>query len=252
MPLQERFLKIMQNQFHTRRKKNPRYSLRAFGKSVGLSSGAISGVMRGELKISADRVEKIIPQLALSSREENQLLALMGKNKASIRKQISSEGHELLTDWVYIAVLFSFDMDASDLSPAAIARRLQIPELKVEVVIMDLLAKKMLEKNAQGRIFRTPHHFAVGDGPPSAVIRQAHRVNLELAQKALETIPAERRDFSSLTFAGTREDLELVRNEIRHFYSKVSALMENPPKNEVFRLSISLFPLNFDPNEVSK
>ena len=64
---------------------------------------------------------------------------------------------------------------------------------------------------------------------------------------AIDQVPMEQRDFTSLTFLGSSKHLEEVRQEIRRFHERVKTIFETggEENDEIFRFSVALFPMRF-------
>jgi uncharacterized protein (TIGR02147 family) len=78
---------------------------------------------------------------------------------------------------------------------------------------------------------------------PSTAIRKYHRDNLVKAAEALEEVPVELRDFSSITMATCSEKVGQARELIRKFREELSDLMESGDRETVYTLAVQLFPV---------
>ncbi|MGE3261021.1 MAG: TIGR02147 family protein [Bacteriovoracia bacterium] len=222
--------------------------MRAFAKKIGLSAGSLSDTFQGKSKwkLRPERAAEILEKVSIGSSVRNRLLAQMGKSPQFPKRNLAAADYEILTDWTYYPILFSFDLPAEGRQPKAIAKRLGLSEEKVGAVIEDLLRRELLVKAKNGEIGRPESVLKTTDGPPDEIIRQFHDMNLSLSRKALAEIPAEERDFASSTFVGNEKQISLLREEIRKLYEKASALMDDGENNTtVFRFSTQLFPMEF-------
>jgi len=66
--------RILSERFAGMRERNPRFSLRAYAKRLGLSPGATTEILRGKRRISAKIVLRIAEKLQLEERERQVLL----------------------------------------------------------------------------------------------------------------------------------------------------------------------------------
>lgn len=240
----EKFFKAFRDNYDRKKQKNHRFSYRAYAKQTGLSIASISDIMTGSSSISRERAIEVIPKLRLPVKEKNQLLAVLGQIEEVPREIFPEDDFEFITDWRNLAVLFLFDL-AEVPDSKQIAERLKISPSQVEDIIKNLLAKELIKK-IDGKFVKTQKHFMSGDNPiPSEVVAKSHLNGLEVNRLALNEVPPFERDFTSMTFAGSKSDIELARKEIRDLYSKIIALMGSPPHDEVYRLSVALFPINF-------
>lgn len=247
MEWQSLFVETLNHQLEAQRAKNPRYSLRKFARVLGVSPGGLSEVLKGRLPLSAERASHITSLLELNSRTRERLLAMMGQPlKRQARTLNENEEHILLTDWRALAILHLFDLEDFAKTAANIGERLALPESEVQTILSSLVDQGFLRSSAQGLTRAPEDNLQTSDGPSKQVIRRFHEENLKVAALALKDVPAESRDFTAITFSGNSEQLELVRAEIRALHERVSAIMGGVlPHQEIYRLSVSLFPLNF-------
>jgi len=65
--------------FNERKEKNPRYSLRAFARSLGVSSGQLSEILSGKRPLSHKLARRISIALALTDEESQKLIHLVSQ-----------------------------------------------------------------------------------------------------------------------------------------------------------------------------
>lgn len=242
------FSKVLSDQFETLRKRNPKFSLRAFSRKTGLSIGPLSDVLKGRQtwNLTPKRAAEILSKLEIKPSIKNKLLVQMGEQPMHKKENLKASDYGILTDWTYYPILFSFDLPARLRHPSAIAKRLGISEEKVATVIEDLLQRKLLMASPDGTIERPEVFVSTADGTPNELIHKYHQVNLEISKRALQEQPVSKRDFTSLTFAGNESQMAFLREEIRKLYEKASSLADGgEDKDAVFRLSVQLFPMEF-------
>lgn len=226
---------------------DPSLSLRKIAKKGLISPGSLSQLLNNRPKwnLSPAKAMEILRNLEVDENRRNYLAALTGGEIALSRTPVPTEDYGILKDWVYIPVLVSFDLSPRP-TPNELAKKLSVDVGRIESAIEFLLSRGYLKKEADGTICRHSDHWDVAGGPPNEAIRLHHRSGLEVAAKALDEVPAERRYFTSIVFAGNRENIEYVKEEIEKLLARASAIMEKtPPSNELFKLSVNLFPLDF-------
>lgn len=243
---EKRFVQILHRHFEQMRIKNHRYSMRAYAKKLGVSIGTLSEVLRFKLRLSTDRAIKIVSKLELPLKEYNRLLSLMGRSAEIEKRQLLEGDQEILANWIHRAILYSFDLDGERPSISALADRLRLTPAEVAVKIDELLAKNFLQKDASGQVYRPQQYWKTADGDGGEFVRRSHLSNLALTEKAFKEVPVAERDFTSLMFAGNHRQLEFVRAEIRSFYDRLLLIMEEPPRDQLYQMSISLYPIQFD------
>lgn len=83
--------------FNERKEKNPRYSLRAFARSLGVSSGQLSEILSGKRPLSHKLARRISIALALTEEESSKLIHLVSQQSqfleaaGSNSRQLSEE-----------------------------------------------------------------------------------------------------------------------------------------------------------------
>lgn len=207
----------------------------------------MSEIMRGSKrwKLTTERALRILEKMDVSPREKNYLKVLMGESPSIERKTLSTEDYDTLADWTYVPILMSFDVSTSPWSIEEKARRFGVSEEKVKQVVDDLLRRGLLESSPDGGLRRVDAYGELSDDAPKELVRKFEEASLELSKKALEEIPPDNRHFTTMTFAGSRKKMELLRQEIRQFHDKARALMDCDECDEVYRINISLFPFDF-------
>lgn len=249
MQWETELIQIMKTELQRRQSENSRYSLRKFAKDLNLSPSGVSNLFKGRFDLSIERAKDLIPKLRLPNSLEEKLRLSMGLKVERKIVEISPEHSFLLQEWIYFAVMHFFDLDTTDKSPEAIARRLAVDIPVVQQALEKLLTEGFLKKNEDGSVYKPEIHWQGGDGGPIAteIIRAHHRENLRVAIRAIDLIPKEQRDVSTITFCGNPELMNQIREEIRCLHQKVSAMMEHSSSRaEVYRLSVALFPLTLE------
>lgn len=243
MKSQEYLRKLLLARFVRGRAKNPNYSLRAFAQSLGQSSSAISEFLRGKRRISQSLALKILERGKFSEAEVAELCSCFEteRSRRSERVVLDSERFRMISEWHHFAILSLLETEGRP-TDAVIAKRLGVPEQKVKKALGLLHRLQMIERRADGR-FHPTGYFASADGVSDAAIRRSHFGDAKLAQEALQRLPVELRDFTSLTFAADPANLPKARKLIRDFRDRLCRLMENGAKKEVYKLTIQLFPL---------
>ncbi|MGZ3696220.1 MAG: TIGR02147 family protein [Bdellovibrionota bacterium] len=236
----------LQESFDLGKERNPRYSLRAHAKKIGISSSALSEVLQGKRNLSRAKAREIMDRIAIPESKREHFRTLLCETSVSERKAKLPFQDLLLSDWLYLAVLHFFDLDIPAKSPSVIARRLSVPKEKVESVINTLLEAGLLIKNSQKKIERNSSQMKTSDGPSNESVRKFHRDGLALAQKALETQGSETRDFTSLIFVGDPDSLEEARKKIREAYQEVMIAVSGKKRTELYKMSVSLFPMRWE------
>ncbi len=238
-------------------KVNPRYSQRGFARSLGLSPGELSEILRGKRKLGLKGALKISRAMGLNPAETKHLLHLAQVEKSkewNIETRLTVEPAPLsanslnddvvalLSDWFYFAVLNLVDTREFRWNSIWIAKRLGITRMQAKVA-MERLLRLGLVKKENGRFQCSNDVVLSTAGVPSEAIRQLHRQMLKKALDALDFQPVNERDITGVGFACDPNDIEAIRREISEFQDKLTSKYRKGKLSEVYHLEVALFRL---------
>ena len=188
-------------------------------------------------------------KLDLPEAKKTRFLVSMGELYPQKKVLVVQSDQDFLADWLHRAVLHYFeveDLDRSSKVTERIAKRLHVSIGDVEKCVAILIKKNLLTRQESGRFEKPTQFWETSDNLTNDFVRKHHLSNLEASRRALLQTPTDQRDFTSLMFAGTRHQLEELRAEIRKFYDRALAIMEDGEKDEVFQISVNVYPLGID------
>ncbi len=241
--LPQSFRLFLQSEFRRRRRVNPSYSLRAFARFLGLESSRLSKILHGKRPASA----KLIPELGhrLGLRQE-QIFHFLAKSKdRPSYQQLSLDLFQTIEDWRHYALLELMKLETFRPHPSWIAKVLQVslPEVREYIERLERV----------GLLSTRPEWSDLSAGFSTHIISeqettQAHRRTqkeiLALAAHALDEVPMEMRDQSSMMMATSHKKLKEAKKRITKFRRELCDFLEDTDqKDSVYQLSISLFPL---------
>jgi uncharacterized protein (TIGR02147 family) len=247
------YIKKLKSELCGRQRKNPNYSLRAFAKTLNISSGSLSSILKEKRPIPMPVALKFAKTLQLTPNERAAFLQSaagqkglkdLAKFRVSDQKQtLLDETHfKIISEWEYFAFLSLLDTDSFQSDTTWIARRLGISSLQAEQIIADLASANLISvsKSAIAKRFES---LKTSEDVRSQGIQKSHHDTSAKAMKSLDELDPELRDFSSITMGFDLERMDEAKNLIREFRKRFGELMESGQKNEVFRLSIQFFPM---------
>ena len=250
--------KILVTKYEGLRSKNPHYSRRAFSKKLGLSAGAISELFNGQRKVSAKLAERISQRLALDPQERAELFELFPKK---IRRpkhkpmdstrdsmdpnylQLSADQFRVIGDWYHFAILTLMRSKGFKSNVNWIANRLNLSLNVTKTALERLKRLDLVQEDQQGKLTRSKTRYRTSDDVANTSVRRAHSEYLNRAQNALDTLPVDQRDFTSLMLTLSPHQLPRAKEMIRKFQDDLAAELEASPRPEVYQLCIQLFPL---------
>lgn len=228
--------------------KNGRFSMRAYATRLGLDSSTLSKILRGKRTITQEMFEHLSARLALGGEQKNRLLQSAyqqhGASQARTFQPIAQDVFKVIGDWYHFAILEL--MQTRNFRPDArwVARRLGLSTSVVHAALQRLVRAGYLKM--QGRTWTDQvGNTSTGDpGEDKAAFRKLQAQLLEKATEALEAVPFEKRDQSSLTFAVHPSRLPELKQRLDEFRRSIAHLAESDDDREaVYCLLLSLFPV---------
>lgn len=242
-------IELLLQKFNEGQLKNPRWSQRAFAQKLGVSSGALSEIMKGKRSISSPLKKKMASILQLSPNEQ---IDFFGDDIPEHLKparqeyfRLSVDQFHLISDWWHFAILNLIKTKGFKANHEWIAERLDMP-IKVISETWDRLFRLGHLKRVQGKVQREHPRIETTDDFFDLSIRRAHVEDLKLIEKSVINGSTENRDHTSMTVVINKKNMKKAKELIRSFqdqFSKEVEIKDNELGDEVYRLSISFFPL---------
>jgi uncharacterized protein (TIGR02147 family) len=241
------YQKILINELQSRREKNPRFSLRAFARILEMSPAHLSCLINGKKNLTPKQAQKIASRINLSESECQDLVQdLAGFRKKDFRlpelQILHDDDFKLISDWYHFAIL-SLGKLPNRANAQWIANQLEI-DPGVAWDAFHRLQRLGLLNVKNGRFSQTSKPLTTKPDLPSQAVRKYFAQTLQVAASKLESVPVDKRDFSSVTMAIHPSKLAEAKKMIAEFREKLYAELEssrNP--SEVYTLSIQLFPI---------
>lgn len=241
----------VKNRFDTLRIRYPRYSLRAFAKKAGVSPATLSLVLQGKRKVSKKLAQQLSDKLNFDPQERSEVFRpYLDKKSKSFHAQVSPEyvqltvdQYQLISDWRAFAILNLIKTKNFKNDVSWMARRLAISTDQVNETIERLLRLEMLERKGN-ELLRTTVKYRTTEDIANSSLHKSHQQTLDLAHASLENDAVDQRDFTWVTFAMDSKKISEAKTLIRKFQDELYSLVsENAEPDEVYRLSVQLFPL---------
>lgn len=233
------------NEFQT---KNPRFSQRAFALRLGVTSGALSGILSGKRQVSAKMCSKLLDHLGTSEGKKQEILRLFewSKNQDSIsinRKELSDDVFSKISTPGHFNVLTLLQTENQFFSEKEIQSRIDLSREDIQQILQDLLEVRCIYKNEVGRYLANPDTVIFGDTTAKESIQQFHCDTMDEAKKMLRSVELELRDFRSLCIPAAPEKVEQIKDIIKKFRDEVTNLMGQGKATEVYKLNIQFYPV---------
>jgi len=244
MPVQ----RLLVRELTARKEKNPLFSLRAFARQLKISPAQLSLLINGKKKLSPKLAEQFIDRLGLNTSEALDLVDESSPLKQKLRSPrselqiLTEEEFSLISDWVHFAILELAGLKKNRATSRWIAEKLSIDSTRA-LDALHRLQRMGFVKVTEGRMEKTTKPVTTTTDIPSAAIRNFHKQNLDLAREKIDSIPADLREFTSITTRVNLKNLKRVKRLINEFKHRMNEELEDDKATEVYTLAIQLFPL---------
>lgn len=248
------FRLYLQHELVRRCRANSRYSLRAFASSLRINASTLSQILRGKRTLTPAQRSKLGMRLGLSPLEMAKFRDQKEKEPiprdrslASLRdaQELTLDVFQVISDWYHYAIFELVTVKGFNPSPRWIARKLGVSVAEVSAACERLMRIGLLVVAKNGKWLQGPPLVTTTGTPFTAVaLRKLQAQVLSMAQDAMENIPMEFRDQSSITMAINSERLNEVKTRIKIFRRQLcDDLQKDKKRDSVYQLGISFYPL---------
>lgn len=260
MEEQVAFQRLLNERFIEAKKKNPRFSLRAFARQIKLNPGALSAIMNGKRAVSHKLVARVAERLYMDPQERSELLMRFprvrrsfsrafkgGGNPLSARNmqylELSAAQYRVIGDWEHYAILSLMNTVGFRNEVPWIAERLGISKVRTTLAVKRLISLGMIQTDESGFWQRSVPRYRSTDDVADLAIQKSHEQALELAKESLTKDDIAVRDHTAITMAIDPKQLPRAKELIRQFQDDISELLESGSRREVYRFTTQLVPV---------
>lgn len=238
-------------QFNTRKKKNKRYSQRAFARLIDINPGRVNQYFSGERQISKSVAQQISNKLGLDDEQAAYFIYLCEFDRQKKREPrprlLLDDELALVVEWHHFAILSLISTKDFRLDHQWIAERLGIPE-KIVDSSLERLERIGMIKITNGAVEKTPISLTTTEDIPNQFLQMSHQDSLRYIIDNIAHVPVEKRDLSSITLAIDDRKLKEAKELIRTFRRRLARMISVGKRNQVYTLNIQLFPLSKEPS----
>jgi uncharacterized protein (TIGR02147 family) len=240
------------------------FSFRYIALKTGLDASFYVKVLNKQKHISDSAIPKLVDFLRLSKRESEYFAVLVRFNKAKrpeqermyfekllalrnpVSKTLEKDKYDYFSSWRNVAVweelkVISFKGDFADLA-ARLNPAISLSQAKASVRLLEKLGMVVREKNST---YRVTDEFVSSDGVTRAMAVRAFQKEVGLlAANAINRIPREQRDISTLTLSTSAACLEAIRERLTEVRQEIMEMVKKDgAAEEVYQLNFQIFPL---------
>ena len=245
----------LQRELLRRCKANPHYSMRAFARTLRLESSVLSKILRGRRSVTPQTLRQIAGRLNLSPDQMNRFQGMLVERRGRRQRpaasppnyaQLTVDSFQVIADWYHFAILELIAIKGFEPKAKWIARKLGISVSEANAAVERLQRLGMLAVGPDGKwLDRSGQVTNIHGDFTNAAHRMLQKQILEMAIRAIENVPLERRDNTGMTMAIDPSLLPEARQRIKKFRRGLCAfLQKNKNKTAVYQLGIALYPLS--------
>lgn len=230
-----------------RRARNPKYSMRAFARDLGLSAGRLSDILTGRRIPGKELTKRISESLKFTDAEFQYFSDLIERHRVIHSEkagahQLRDDEFAIVADWEHFAILNLMGTAVFRSEIPWIAERFGISELRVQSAL-ERLKRLGLVAVEGNQLIAVHSKVTTTHGVPSQAIRTHHQQMLEKGAQSLLQDDPEFRDITSIALAVDPSKLDEARKVIRDFRRKIASVLHEGERSEVYALNVQLVPL---------
>lgn len=259
----------LRDHYQARKERDAFFSYRHMAARTGVDAGWIAKVLAGQEHLSRRSLGAFAELCGLSGRESEYFAALVLLSKAKgtqeradafdrvmalkspARATLGERQLAFYSRWWHAPIRTLLSLLGRGASAERISRLLhpRVSAAEVESSIRLLSDLGLVRQNPSGWELVDAFVTSPPEGARAAVRNYQAQV-LDLAKEAIESIPPDRRDFSTLTLSFDSDDIALVQERLaalRDSLIQLSAEAKHP--DTVYQINLQVFPLSH-PGEV--
>lgn len=258
----------MRSRYEERKKNQPHFSYRFMAMKLEMDAGQLVKILQGKLHLVPQKIPAVAKLFGLDARSERFLDALVRFSKATGTQEISrrwdeiqslkevqsrelqQDQYEFYSTWLPTAVRGVLSLGEPDQTPKTIGARI-VPRTDASEVerALNVLSRLGLIVMDDAKRWTLAHkHIRTGDLWREKTVRHFQTDTMRLATEALESVPAKRRDISTLTLTLAEKDLPLLKERVAEFRRDLVRLAEeSDPADSVYQVNVQVFPMTSEP-----
>jgi cyanate lyase/DNA-binding transcriptional regulator YhcF (GntR family) len=239
------FRDYLSDVFLERLKKNPKYSIRAFARSIEIDQSLLSKYLNRKRNLSEQSIRKIGQKLGLDDQTVSKFLPFKTRlDQESRFKNLSEDTFEIMAQWHYFALMELTEIEDVK-SVKDMSDRLGMDLETVIESLKKLQYVGLLDEDENGKWFQTEKDLSWANTTSTSEARRIYQKRILLkAVQAIDEVGIDERDNTSIVLACDKKLLPVIRQEFAQFRSKLNQyVQDNGNYTDVFQLCMAFYPL---------
>lgn len=243
------FQGYLRSELIRRCRSNPRYSLRAFAKNLGMDNSTLSKIINGKRPVGEKTIRSISEKLGLREKEITKFIgsADFDKKFAMAEYEILSDDiAAFISDWYYYGILELIRVDDFKFSNKSISKALGISVHEAKDAIERLVRLNLIAVDGETVTDLTSGRSTnISSQASSFARRNQQKQILQKAIDAIDDVSVDLRNNTSMTFAIDSSKLQEAGEAIQKFRRQMGHLLSRDEKrDQVYNLAIALYPIS--------
>ncbi len=253
--------------FAVLKSENRFFSYRYVGQRVGMDHSVVVKVLQGKRHLTPEQSKSFAELLDLDKSATAYFLALVDYGRAekdsdirrafeallllrpAMQRSLEATHYAFFQRWYHVAIrslLDYYPFDGQDY--AALARQLTpvVSENQARESVELLLSLGLVAPSPEGLIRPADSHLSTGERWISAAVQSYQKEVIRLSESALEGVPRQERDISTLTLSLDRNSLDEIREVLKECRQAIVKIADRVPAektNAVYQLNLQFVPL---------
>lgn len=249
---------------------NPKFSLRAFARKLGLSPGGLTQVLSRKKRLSLSRAHEISKKLGLDSERADLFLDLVQIDstsnlelKAELIKRINLkygqkeavydltvDQFKLISDWFGLAILEYLSIGRIQTSTSQISRYFNLSTNVVDLTLERLERLELIERSPEGLWKRVTDRLMVHAAQPNQAVRSYYSSVLEKVNESIQSQAPQEKVIGTEVFNFDPADLKKAQKITEEYFQQMLALSHKAkPSSHVYQLFVDFFRIG--PNQLN-
>ncbi|MGE9743649.1 DUF4423 domain-containing protein [Bdellovibrio bacteriovorus] len=243
---------LLRTELAKRQNKNPRYSLRAFAKSLDQDAGTLTRVMSGQRVVKQPTALAVMQALNIDSGMQDQILASLSSSrkqrtpKTAKMQPVSVADFENIFETTNIHLLASLRL--KKFRPKRnwdnLARHLSLApeELESRLISLEKIGAIAIKNSTVEVISKNLSTLPI---PFTTERRKAVQKDfLDQAKRAIDEVPFELRDNCTLTIPISGKDLAKIKQILQKARTRINDLSEKKSTHDhIYNVSMAVYPV---------
>ncbi|KHD88372.1 MAG: hypothetical protein OM95_09560 [Bdellovibrio sp. ArHS] len=247
---QKRLVEQLIADFKSRNNKNPKFSLRAYARTLGVSPTSLSQIMSGKRKLTYPVAVVIFDKVAMDPKDRDQALSVLRTHMQDERRrktkydviEVEAPVSKVSLSWLEMAITPFMSTPHYNGGAESIARYFGVSKQEASNALKHLEQMQIVEWKDGGyrEVFKAELRYG-SERMPTEVVKKLRLESLERTRELVSRNPPEDQGFMGVSYMAVSEQhktkaLNELQSFVKNFRKKYGTIGE---ADEIFLLSVN-------------